>query len=371
MTLAKLARMNAPLKGFRAYANWALSNYERRFRRSRIRARPLKLVFDPTNVCQLRCPLCPTGLQIHDRKNGHARFEMLERLLDQVGDYVFFMDFFNWGEPLLNTHVEDFIQLASSRKIVCAISTNLSLPLTNDRIRRLVTCGLHEIIVSVDGASNETYEVYRKGGRFELVCENMRRLVREKRQLGRTTPVITWQFLVFRFNEHEIETAKAMAAEIGVDRIVFPPALLELDRYPLSDADKETMSGWVPVNSLLRSPPVKPAVTCDWHYMSAAINWDGAVAPCCTVSKKQDDFGTIGEHGEHSYMGVQNNSTYRGIRDRFARRPMAPTGLVCENCPTPGIMNFHRHMNRQIVLFTVAGVVGAMGRRLALLLGRA
>jgi MoaA/NifB/PqqE/SkfB family radical SAM enzyme len=174
--------------------------------------------------------------------------------------------------------------------------------------------------------------------------------------------VITWQFLVFRFNEHEIDTAKAMAAEIGVDRIVFPPAPLELERYPLSGADKETMTGWVPANSLFRTPRVKPAAIYDWHYMSAAINWDGTVAPCCTVSKKQDDFGTIGERGEHSYMGVQNNSTYRAIRDRFAGRRSEPAGVVRENCPTPGIMNFHRHMNRQIVLFAVAGVAGAIGR---------
>ena len=64
--------------------------------------------------------------------------------------------FFNWGEPLLNTHLEDFISLANSKNVLSAISTNLSLQLSDDRIRRLVTSGLREMIVSLDGASSET-----------------------------------------------------------------------------------------------------------------------------------------------------------------------------------------------------------------------
>jgi MoaA/NifB/PqqE/SkfB family radical SAM enzyme len=287
---------------------------------------------------------------------------MFQRLLDQVGDYVFFIDFFNWGEPLLHTHVEEFMQLANYRKIICTMSTNLSLPLTAERIHRIATCGLHEIIVSLDGASSETYAVYRKQGKFELVCENMRRLIQEKRRLGQTRPVVTWQFLVFRFNEHEIEKAKAMAAEIGVDRIVFPPALLEVERYPLSDSEKQAMADWVPANPLFRVASAKRSAVCDWHYMSSAINWDGAVAPCCTVSKKGEDFGTIGQGGEHSYMNVQNNPTYRAIRDRFAGRRRKHTGLVCENCPTPGIMNFHGRINRQIILFTLVAAAGGICR---------
>jgi hypothetical protein len=102
----------------KAYVNWARANYELLTRSSTVRARPLKLTFDPTNYCQLRCPLCPTGARIQDRDRGRAQLHVFEHLMDEVGDYVFLVDFFNWGEPLLNERVEELIAMASGRGIV-------------------------------------------------------------------------------------------------------------------------------------------------------------------------------------------------------------------------------------------------------------
>jgi MoaA/NifB/PqqE/SkfB family radical SAM enzyme len=367
-----VARMNPRWKGIRAYTNWVRSNYELWAGASRIKARPVKLTFDPTNVCQLRCPLCPTGLRIQDRPQGRAQLEMLQRLLDEVGDYVFFIDFFNWGEPLLNPEVESFIRLASSRKIVSSLSTNLCLPLTDERIRRIIESGLGELIVSLDGASNATYTTYRRQGRFELVYENLRRIVDTRQRLGQTSPLITWQFLVFRFNEHEMERAKALAAEIGVDRIVFQPPFLHTDRYPLAADEKTMIDSWASSNPRFHAAAesgggVERNPRCGWHYMATALNWDGSVAPCCTTYETRDDFGTLGAAGEHSYMDVVNNSKFRFIRDRFAGRRQDPLGLVCESCPTPSIMGYHRFLNRQVVLFSTVGLLEGLraliGRR--------
>jgi MoaA/NifB/PqqE/SkfB family radical SAM enzyme len=355
------------LKSVGAYTNWIRSVIELKTGASRIKARPLKLTIDSTNVCQLRCPLCPTGLQVHDRDNGHASLQMLEKLLDEVGDYVFFIDFFNWGEPLLNTHLEDFIRLANVRNVLCTISTNLSLPLTEERIERLVTSGLREMIVSLDGASSDTYQTYRRRGNFDLVCDNMRRIVDAKRRLGVTSPLLTWQFLIFSFNEHEQENAKALADEIGVDRILFRPAFLDVDRYPLPQAEREAMAAWKPKDKLYQIETFTQAAAkhhsrCGWHYTSAAINWDGSVAPCCTLFEKQHDFGSIGDG--KSYMDVVNNDAFRSVRDRFSGRRKEPVDLVCEHCPTPLIMDYDRFLNRQILLFTAVGLIERVRRML-------
>jgi MoaA/NifB/PqqE/SkfB family radical SAM enzyme len=361
----QVARMRPRLKGPRAYVNWLRSGFELWAGTSRIGARPLKLTMDPTNVCQLRCPLCPTGLQVHDRESGHAQLHMLEKLLDEVGDYLFFIDFFNWGEPLLNTHLEDFINLANSRNVLSTISTNLSLQLSDDRIRRLVTSGLREMIVSLDGASSETYQVYRRRGKFDLVCENMRRIVDMKRRLGSSSPLVTWQFLVFGFNEHEVEKARILAAEIGVDRILFRPAFLDVDRYPLPPEEKEAMAGWRPKDALYQiqsssEADSKPHSRCGWHYTSTAVNWDGTVAPCCTLFEKRHDFGSLDVSG--SYMDVVNNEAFRSVRERFAGKRKQPVDLVCEHCPTPSIMNYNRFLNRQILLFTAVGLIESIRR---------
>ena len=365
----ELASIRPPLKRPAAYANWIRANYELWRGTSRIHARPIKITFDPTNICQLRCPLCPTGLRAQDRELGRARTELFARLMDEIGPYVFFIDFFNWGEPLLNPQVEELIQIAASHKIVCNMSTNLSLALSDDRIERLVRSGLREMVVSIDGASRETYETYRRKGDFDLVVKNLSRIVEAKRRLGLTFPVITWQFLVFRFNEHERDAARALADRIGVDRLEFRTAFLDVNRFPVSAEDAKAIADWKPTDVAFQVEHHKSATKhharCGWHYMSSAINWDGSVTPCCTTFEKRDDFGTLGKDGRTSYQDVINNDAFRGVRERFAGRRADPVPHVCENCPTPVIMDYHQYLNKKVLIFTAAALAQAAGRLFA------
>jgi MoaA/NifB/PqqE/SkfB family radical SAM enzyme len=114
-------------KPLQAYRNWIRANYEMATQASIIKARPLKLNIDVTNTCQLRCPMCLTGLKLQDRPVGNLSQDVFKSLLDEIGDSVFFLDFFNWGEPLINKHVEQYIKIANQKKIWTTISTNLSL----------------------------------------------------------------------------------------------------------------------------------------------------------------------------------------------------------------------------------------------------
>jgi len=361
----EVALMSPRLKPPKAYFNWLRANWELLRGASEIKAKPLKITFDPTNVCQLRCPLCPTGLEVQDREQGHASLPMFEKVLEELGEHLFFIDFFNWGEPLLNTHIEDFVRLAAARKITSRISTNLSLPLTDERIERIVMSGLNELVVSLDGASSATYGLYRRRGNFDLVFNNLRRLIEAKHGLGLKRPLITWQFLVFGFNEHEIPKARALAADIGVEKLIFLPAFLDEGRYPMAESDKALIATWKPKSPLYQienstGDDTKPRSRCGWHYMSAAVNWDGTVASCCTTFSKQDDFGTIGRGAENSFMGVFNNAAFRSVRERYAGRRKEPVNLVCEKCPTPAIMEYHQFLNRQVVLYTAVSLLERM-----------
>jgi len=368
----EIAGIAPAMKGPRAYWNWAIANLSMLLRTSRLRARPLKLTFDPTNLCQLKCPLCPTGLRIQDRSASQADLHIFEHLMQELGEYVFFIDFFNWGEPLLNKNLGPMLQLAARNHIVSVISTNLSLPLSDERLHSLLTSGLSQIIVSIDGASQESYGTYRREGNFELAFENLRRLMAIKKQYGLTRPVVVWRFYVFRFNEHEIERAKQLAAEIGVDRIVFGTPFLDEGRFPLSPADREAMKQWastlpefnryLPDHPEYEDPraPVEKRTRCDWHYVSTAINPDGSVAPCCAVFEKANDFGSVA--GGASYMDVVNNERFVAIRDRFAGRRAEPTGLVCEQCPTPVIMDYGKLLNRNILMLTLVQLAEAARR---------
>lgn len=369
----EFASVEPRLKRPRAYWNWLVANLSMAARTGRLRARPLKLTFDPTNVCQLRCPLCPTGLRIQDRGSSYAALHLFEHMMEELGDDLFFVDFYNWGEPLLNRHLEEMLRAAAAKRIVTSVSTNLSLELSDERLESLLTSGLCELIVSIDGASQETYGQYRRAGNWELAFGNLRRLLELKRRRGLKRPSIIWRYYVFRFNEHEMGRARTMAEEIGVDRLVFGSPFLDATRFANEQGTPESIRGWAstlpeynryqPGHPEYEDPnaPIEKRARCDWHYISTAVNPDGGVSPCCAVFGKGNDFGSL-ESPRTPYMELVNNTAFRAIRDRFAGRSAQSTGLVCEKCPTPSLMDYGKIVNRQILLLTVAGAIETVRR---------
>ena len=87
---------------------------------------PTHLFVDVTNICNLRCPLCPTGAGTLNRKKGSMPLETFKKIVDEMHRYLISIDLFNWGEPLLHKHVYDMIRYAHNHHIVTSVSTNFN-----------------------------------------------------------------------------------------------------------------------------------------------------------------------------------------------------------------------------------------------------
>ena len=363
-----------PFKKYIAYKNWILANYEMICHKDKVRSKPLKLTIETTNICILNCPLCPTGLRILDRENGHMDLKLFKCLMEEVGDYLFFIDFFNWGEPFIKIrNLIEMISIANKYQIITSVSTNLSLSISDDDIRDLLMSGLSELVFSIDGASQETYSIYRRKGNFQLVCKNMHRIMEMKRQLGLRKPLVTWRYLVFSFNENEIEKAQQMANEIGVDRLQFAAPYLDEGLYPLTMEDKELMRTWgssYPQYNFhhpqhmekikTEKTKIKTPKRCDWHYVSAVVNWDGSIAPCCGLYKKENDAGYMNNDNNFSLMDVFNNDFYQHIRAYRAGKTIHTKSIFCEKCDWMDMFGYGRGLNRSIIYFTIAGFIEKM-----------
>ena len=118
------------------------------------------------------------------------------------------------GEPYLNPRFFEMIAYAQQKKLYTITSTNGHF-LDSDNARKTVESGLDRLLISIDGATQETYESYRKGGNLSRVLEGTRNLVFWKRKLGSTRPYIVFQFLVVKPNEHEITAVQNLAKELG------------------------------------------------------------------------------------------------------------------------------------------------------------
>ena len=126
-----------PLGGYRLTRRRRLNYYLNRAEYERGRTRlwsfPTRLIVEPASACNLRCPYCLTGAGDVGRPRALMTLELYRRLLDELGDYLFEMELFHWGEPLLNPHVYDMLEMASARGIATTVNTNLAVPF--DRAR--------------------------------------------------------------------------------------------------------------------------------------------------------------------------------------------------------------------------------------------
>lgn len=321
--------MNSPSR--RKLWNYKLIEYQKRRGSPVVFGYPLWLTIDPSNICNLRCVFCPTGQQRGTRSQTIMPLNKFKKIIDILGPYLFHIDFCNWGEPLLNKDLPEMVAYAKRFGPSTKIDTNLNIDLSRDEARRLISSGIDSLTMSVDGASQRTYETYRRDGDFDKVMRNMRLLTEVRRELRSRTPRLHWQFLVFKHNEHERSLAERMSREIEVDSIGFTAPFCAPE--------------WVSTMEEFNNYTKKDDATvefknvqsqCNWLWDGITINADGSVSPCCSVEEQKDDFDTI---FSKPFFFVWNNVRYREARRYVMTRKQSGRGNICTRCDHIGASN--------------------------------
>src|SRR3989304_1777545 len=102
--------------------NWFLAESLYRVRSPFVVAYPTLLQIEPTNQCNLRCPMCYT---VADRRpRDSMTFEEFKRVIDEVGDYTLLLQLWGWGEPFLNKDFCRMIRYAKTAGIKTITATN-------------------------------------------------------------------------------------------------------------------------------------------------------------------------------------------------------------------------------------------------------
>lgn len=305
-----------------------------------VRGYPYVLIIDTINICNLKCPLCPTGLDMPGRPKGRMDFNLFKKIIDVLGDYTLTLVLYNWGEPLLNREIYRMIEYAKQRWIKTIVSSNLNV-LNEKDAETLVKSGLDRLIVSLDGTRSETYEGYRKGGDYRRVIANIELLVRKKAEMRSSKPKIIWQFLVFKHNVEDIPEIKRMAKQLGVDGVdIFCAYLGGPGQTPyIRDEGTEALaSKWLFPDRRFKGqfdyfsdPNYLNRRRCYFLWKTLTINWDGSISPCCCVYDPSTDFGNIQEEEFHQ---IWNNDLFKSSRALFQKRKASSQKAhsICASC---------------------------------------
>src|SRR5688572_8886360 len=73
----------------RRLMNLALVELELRLGRTRMFGRPYVVFIDPINLCNLRCPLCPTGTNELLRKQGMMDVHLFKHTVDEIAPWAY------------------------------------------------------------------------------------------------------------------------------------------------------------------------------------------------------------------------------------------------------------------------------------------
>ncbi len=297
---------------------------------------PMCATIDPADLCVLKCPICPTGTGTNKYKKSVMPFELFEKILNDIPSLED-INLYNWGEPFLNPQIAEMIRTAKKRGMRTQISSNLNIPKNLDFWEGIVEAGLDVLMASLDGATQRSYEIYRRGGNLDLAIANVRKITEAKKALALETPKISWRFIVNKYNEHEIGEAKGMAEELGLD---FEIAFFNVgDLIPDSETRdfEERKAFWLPVNKKFLNDwyikKRKPLINthCPFLWSSPIISPSGKVFPCCHVIDENSAFGDV---SKESFQSIWHNEKYRYSRSLFAVRKYEGPAVstVCATC---------------------------------------
>lgn len=175
---------------------------------------PRSIMIEVIPHCNLRCVMCPCYIKgeevTKDRLTDYMTLESFKKIIDLiVGKFNFQVCFTYSGEPLLNKDLRAILMYLRHRGIPSVVHTNGML------LDREVNMFPDRFIISLDGATKETYEEVRKGGDFDKVVKNIRKLTKVEDKWGRS--FVELQFIVTSKNRHEIPLFRKLCKELGVD----------------------------------------------------------------------------------------------------------------------------------------------------------
>ena len=187
---------------------------------------PKKIRLEACSLCQLNCPECQTRL--HEKQApkdwlGYLKYEDFKKFVDN--NKFREIELANKGEIFLNPELDEIIKYANLKGIRLTADTGVNFnDVSETTLENLVKYKFKRISISIDGATPETYSIYRRGGDFNKVINNIKKVNQFKEKYASEFPRLTWNFIVFGHNEHEIESAKKKAKELGMKNTRFKNA---------------------------------------------------------------------------------------------------------------------------------------------------
>lgn len=199
----------------------------------------------------------------------------------------------NYGDAIYHNNFHGYLEYLKEHNQMISIRTNGSYRSTDWWEKTASILQEHDTMsFCVDGL-RDTNHIYRENADWDSIEAGMRIMATSKARSH-------WELIVFKHNEHQLEEARELCTEIGLDEFT----LIKSDRYKGLDDPLRPSDDWVSSNKTAK-PVIEPknkmiqplCSTGNLHYISA----EGVYTPCCWIASNND-------YLEVSPFGIQRDN---------------------------------------------------------------
>jgi len=178
-----------------------------------------------TYQCNLRCKMCgqwgekgSSKFYTRDVLSQKLDISELKSLIEELSSFRPTITLFG-GEPLLYKGWDELLSLIKEKGLRCNMITNGTL--LEHHADRIVSTGLDEIILSLDGPEEIHDRIRGRSGTFRRLVRGVEKINTLKRQRGRNRPLLNINSTLFDFNHRNMEDIIEAAVSLKAETLTF------------------------------------------------------------------------------------------------------------------------------------------------------
>ena len=322
--------------------------------------KPRIMSLELSSKCNLHCLMCMRNAGVY--MTGSPGVDMDMHIFQKLSEEFLgleFLEIAGFGENFCHKHILEILDRIGETGLRAHIVTN-GLLIKGDIAESVIRNKIERLSISVDAATEETFQKIRQGGKLQDLISNIQYVNHLKRQYHQKTPYLILTFIGMRQNIHEFPAFIELCHQLGVDTVMlqglneygpvkgdsllwhkelsikyFQEAKALADKYgiyidlfPPDQFQEEADVVAEPDTCQAPQPRGSPTTGAQWRkdcqdpWTRTFITHSGDVRSCCAGY-------TLGNLHESSFQEIWHGEQYNRLRSQIISREPPEKCRVC------------------------------------------
>lgn len=185
-------------------------------------AKPYWIYISLSHKCSYNCQMCGV---VKILRKYELPTEIVKRALDEICEWERdCVVLFTGGEPFLRDDIFELINYSVNKGLKTEVVSNGSL-IDEKLAFKIISSGLDNIAISLDGANEFTHDSIREKGAFRKAINAIANLVEAKKRLGINPQISVWT-TIMKENIRELFDIISLVKNLGAECLVYHPVVV-------------------------------------------------------------------------------------------------------------------------------------------------